>query len=547
MAEGITIRITGDDSEFLQTLASLEGEAQATLEALEASAAAAGAAFGAAAMGEGTGATVPALFDDGEGLARQAARVAEAVARAWSGAAVLDAPSVAAPMALLDPEALLEGTLAALQPAFAAAAETLRAAFTEGYLRPRAISESGRAFPPTSPGAFCSGRAGRAGAGSHCAAVERGGTTGHIRRAPSHGRFFRRRRFGPEHGKRLGPPALRAAWGAMRSAARAGRAQRHFRVQQRAGIASPSKVFQRSGRFTGEGFILGYEESIREAQRTVRGLTSGPRQRGGPSGAAHDHRAERAGGRRGRRRPFAAQRRPVYQRPQDRRSHGGRERARFPTPAPDVWRQDGGIHDEKLTSAWLSSRARRNTDRGVRLLSLPVRYHPAERGEFLRVPGRNGSLWAGEDAFDDVTVRVQCQTTDDADMATVLRVVVWRGELRFSDDPERFYRARVTKEFSRSAAMNRFVNQTFTVTFDCQPFLYHREVEDIPLTSSPATVSNPGTHKSAPRLTIEGTGDAVLTIGTQILEVTDLAAASSSMRSCANALTSPKQPCATTA
>ena len=28
MAEGITIRITGDDSEFLQTLASLESEAQ---------------------------------------------------------------------------------------------------------------------------------------------------------------------------------------------------------------------------------------------------------------------------------------------------------------------------------------------------------------------------------------------------------------------------------------------------------------------------------------------------------------------------------------
>ena len=34
-------------------------------------------------------------------------------------------------------------------------------------------------------------------------------------------------------------------------------------------------MFQRSGRFTGEGFILGYEESIREAQRTVRGLTAG--------------------------------------------------------------------------------------------------------------------------------------------------------------------------------------------------------------------------------------------------------------------------------
>ena len=183
-----------------------------------------------------------------------------------------------------------------------------------------------------------------------------------------------------------------------------------------------------------------------------------------------------------------------------------------------------GAHTmKKLTSAWFEFAGARNTDKGVRLLSLPVRYHPAARGEFLRVPGRDGTLWAGEDAFDDVTVRVQCQTTDEADMAAVSAWLRGAGELRFCDDPERFYRARVVKEFSRSAAVNRFVNQTFTVTFDCQPFLYHREVEDIPLTASPATVSNPGTHKSAPRLTIEGTGDAVLTIGTQILEVTDLA------------------------
>ena len=177
---------------------------------------------------------------------------------------------------------------------------------------------------------------------------------------------------------------------------------------------------------------------------------------------------------------------------------------------------------KKLTSAWFEFAGARNTDKGVRLLSLPVRYHPKERGKLVEVPGRDGYLWAGEDAYGDVTVRVQCQTTDEADMAAVSAWLRGAGELRFSDDPERFYRARVTKEFSRSAAVNRFVNQTFTVTFDCQPFLYHREVEDIILTASPATVTNPGTHKSAPRLTIEGTGDAVLTIGTQIVEVDDL-------------------------
>ena len=177
---------------------------------------------------------------------------------------------------------------------------------------------------------------------------------------------------------------------------------------------------------------------------------------------------------------------------------------------------------KKLTSAWFEFAGARNTDKGVRLLSLPVRYHPAARGELVQVPGRDGYLWASDGAFDNVLTRVQCQTTDDADMAVVDAWLRGAGELRFSDDPERFYRARVTKEFSRSAAMNRFVNQTFTVTFDCQPFLYHREVDDIPLTSSPATVTNPGTYASAPRLTIEGTGTAVLTIGTQIVEVDDL-------------------------
>ena len=61
----------------------------------------------------------------------------------------------------------------------------------------------------------------------------------------------------------------------MRAAARAAARSVTSAFNGALGIASPSKVFQRSGRFTGEGFILGYEESIREAQRTVRGLTSG--------------------------------------------------------------------------------------------------------------------------------------------------------------------------------------------------------------------------------------------------------------------------------
>ena len=177
---------------------------------------------------------------------------------------------------------------------------------------------------------------------------------------------------------------------------------------------------------------------------------------------------------------------------------------------------------KKLESVWFEFAGARNTEKGVRLLSMPVRYHPAERGELVEVPGRSGYLWSADGGFDNVLTRVQCQTTDDADMAIVSAWLRGAGELRFSDDPDRFYRARVTKEFSRSAAMNRFVNQSFTVTFDCQPFLYHKSAQDVKITASPTTILNPGTCKSAPRFKIEGEGDVVLTIGTQIVEIEGL-------------------------
>ena len=136
MADGIQIRITGDDSEFLKTLSSLESSALATLEGLTAAASAAGGAFGEAmarygeAMGGADGPW------DAEALIARAREMAGAVAQAWSDAAVLEAPMLTAARGALDPGALLTDALEGLQADFSGAAETLRAALMEGYLRP---------------------------------------------------------------------------------------------------------------------------------------------------------------------------------------------------------------------------------------------------------------------------------------------------------------------------------------------------------------------------------------------------------------------------
>ena len=271
MADGITIRITGDDSDFMRTLASLEEQTRATLESLTAAASLAGTALGTA-LGAAGGFD---LSGGGEELARQAARLAETVARAWSGASALEAPSIALSGALPNVGALLEGALASMQADFSAAAETLRAALNDGYLRPgfegvdweglaarlsERLSLTGaagaQALAASAPALSQAGEAAMAGVPAALDVSAAAATAG---RSSASG----------------WTAGFNSRVDSMRAAARAAARSVTSAFNGALGIASPSKVFQRSGRFTGEGFILGYEESIREAQRTVRSLTGG--------------------------------------------------------------------------------------------------------------------------------------------------------------------------------------------------------------------------------------------------------------------------------
>ena len=272
MADGIQIRITGDDSEFLKTLSSLENSALATLDGLTAAASAAGGAFGEAmarygeAMGGADGPW------DAETLIARAREMAGAVAQAWSGAAVLEAPMLTAARGALNPGALLTDALEGLQADFSGAAETLRAALAEGYLRPgfedvdwEAMTQqlSARMTQAGQDGAAALAQAqpalseaGRAAVSGLPAAMDVSAATASAGRDTAQGWIS----------------GFESRAGAMRAAARAAARSITAAFNGALGIASPSKVFRQSGRFSGEGFALGYEESIREARRTVRGL-----------------------------------------------------------------------------------------------------------------------------------------------------------------------------------------------------------------------------------------------------------------------------------
>ena len=153
-------------------------------------------------------------------------------------------------------------------------------------------------------------------------------------------------------------------------------------------------------------------------------------------------------------------------------------------------------------------------------------HRPKRNAQTIQVPGRDGRLTQDDGTYDTYTIsgKINCFG---APLSDVYAWLSGSGDLILGDEPTRSIRANATAQIKNTRFRCDGCYDSLQVSFDCQPFRYHVEqtdgANDIPLTSSPATVSNPGTYKSAPRLTIEGTGDAVLTIGTQILEVTDLA------------------------
>ena len=272
MADSVKIRITGDDSAFLETLRSVDAAVRTTLDGLTGATAAAAEAWSASVRGVGL-ALREALLGSGDGAdagdgASVAAALGSAMANAWS-TAVLNAPV----WAELDISALLIRAFAGRPEALAGAAEALRATLNEGVLRPGVAGADWQGLAAlvatrllwtalAGVGALLSAQPMFNGAAS--AAVSGVGAAMNASAvAASSG-------SSTANGWIRG---FNSRVGAMKSAARAAARAITAAFNAAMGISSPSKEFMRSGRYTGEGFILGYEKSIREAQRTVRSLT----------------------------------------------------------------------------------------------------------------------------------------------------------------------------------------------------------------------------------------------------------------------------------
>lgn len=171
-----------------------------------------------------------------------------------------------------------------------------------------------------------------------------------------------------------------------------------------------------------------------------------------------------------------------------------------------------------VDNAWFSFKGVKNSEHKVRLLSMPVRPHPARKGTLKDIPGRDGKLFLDEKAYDRILVTVRCMAVDNENIDEVSDWLSGSGNLVFGDEPDRAYRAMVTKEYSRSNRNQRMRGQEFTVTFDCEPFRYEADPgASIAIAASPGKITNPGTQPSLPIIKVTCRGSGTLMIGDQTM------------------------------
>lgn len=156
-------------------------------------------------------------------------------------------------------------------------------------------------------------------------------------------------------------------------------------------------------------------------------------------------------------------------------------------------------------------------DMGVLIELLPDFHRPKRNVAYTPVSGRDGRLATDDDTYDayQTSMRVNCFGKPLKD------VYAWlsgRGWMISSLEPDRCVMVDLHMQLSDNhwrTADNECLD-TVSVSVYCQPYRYFYPDEPADeITAMPYTINNPGTALSRPRITIEGTGDVTVIIGTQ--------------------------------
>ena len=148
--------------------------------------------------------------------------------------------------------------------------------------------------------------------------------------------------------------------------------------------------------------------------------------------------------------------------------------------------------------------------KGLLISELPPITKPNMRVKETVIDGVDGSIIEelGYESYDK-TIAIGLKIG--ADIDKIMEFFTGNGEIVFSNEPERYYIARIIKSID-FARLLRF--RVATVTFRVQPFKYNRVEVNRQATSERTSmiVENIGNHTAKPLITITGSGTVELSV-----------------------------------
>ena len=178
---------------------------------------------------------------------------------------------------------------------------------------------------------------------------------------------------------------------------------------------------------------------------------------------------------------------------------------------------------KRTAPGWMEFKGVRNAALNVELLSMPARTTPVMNARVYAVAGRSGTALVTDGSYADVRVACALDLTDGARVREVNAWLSGEGLLRFSDEPDLAYEARVLKSPEHVALAPRLDVRAYTVVFACKPFrVAVPEPKPLIATASGQTFFNPGTAPAPSRVTVTGSGDFAITIGKETISFFDI-------------------------
>lgn len=174
---------------------------------------------------------------------------------------------------------------------------------------------------------------------------------------------------------------------------------------------------------------------------------------------------------------------------------------------------------------WFEFAGARSSDFGVIVQDFPPLTTGEERAEFVPIPGRSGSvtITEGDDVYDDIVLSVGCYIRDLDKIDLITAWLRGSGLLVLGNAPDRAYTARCVNQMEFMRLIRGRQYRTFNAVFRCDPRRYvFPEPAAQTFTSSPASITNPGTAAAEPIITVVGSGDVELTVGNSLISIDDL-------------------------